>query len=82
MLTKETMLNEDCLKNLTPSQVEAIEKLSAKDEEFVMKRYIGHIHSKYDDVVKSTLGLAKPRGVKTYKWLKMEVFPTIKQIFN
>lgn len=75
-------MTDRSLHGLSDQQVEAIVRLSETDEEYTLKKYVGDIHSKYDKAVEDVLGLLKPKGQKTYRWFKGEVFPTIRKVFS
>lgn len=76
-------LNADKLKaspalaGLTEEQIKAVTELSTNDETAVIGERIGKFWGDIDRDVEETTGLKKPEGVKTFAWLKSDVFSKV-----
>ena len=79
MLIKDVIKANEALKDLSDAQISAIETLSKNEEVSVLNSEIAaktkELHSAYDADIKEILGLERPAGKKTYKWLKEDILP-------
>jgi hypothetical protein len=83
MLNKELLTANEKLANLTEDQIAAIETLSKNDEETVLHKAVGkavgETYQNIDKDIEEHLGIKKPEGVKTYEFLKTELYPKAKK---
>lgn len=70
MLSIDLLKANEPLANLTDEQLRIITALSKRDEEQVMAKRIGELHSMYDVDIKEATGIDKGQGEKTYDYLK------------
>lgn len=70
MLTKETIIANSVLADLSAEQIAAIEKLSANDEQTVIGAKIGEIHRQYDETILKATGIERDGDEKSYKYLE------------
>lgn len=73
MLKAEILKANESLTGLTEEQIKAIEDLSRKDEDQVIAKRIGELHSDYDKDILEATGIEKRSGEKTYDYLKRAV---------
>lgn len=73
MLNEGIIKQNEVLKSLTPEQINAITTLSQNDENQAIAKKIGEIHGQYDKDIFELTGKEKPKGLKTYDWLKQQM---------
>lgn len=76
-LTVDKLKASPALAGLTEEQIKAVTELSTNDETAVIGERIGKFWGDIDRDVKETTGLEKPEGVKTFAWLKSDVFSKV-----
>jgi hypothetical protein len=87
-LTKEVIISNPALKDLTDAQIADLVTLSVNDENTVIGKRIGELHGEYEKDIVTVTGIQKPSGVKTYEFMKTVLtdlkngtaeLPTVKQ---
>ena len=73
MLRADLLKANEPLKELTDEQINIIVALSKRDEEQVIAKRIGELHSDYDKDILEATGIEKRAGEKTYAYLKRAV---------
>lgn len=77
MLTAEILKASTALSGLTDEQVAAITTLSKNDEDTVIGQKIGKIWGDIDRDIEEVTGLEKPKGVKTFDWMKNDILTKV-----
>lgn len=70
MLTKELLIANAALSDLTEEQINAITTLSQNDENSVIGSRIGEIYRQLDDTIAKSTGIARNGDEKTYLYLE------------
>lgn len=70
MLTKETILANDALKDLSEEQVGAITTLSQNDENAVIGQKFGEVYRQMDSTIEKATGIKRDGDEKTYLYLE------------
>lgn len=76
-LTEDVLQSNEVLKTLSPEQISVITKLSANDENTVIGKKIGEIHSSYEKDVFEISGVQKNNGEKGYEYTKRVLASTL-----
>ena len=70
MLTKETIVANDALKDLSEEQISAIATLSENDEATVIGQKFGEVYRQMDSTIEKATGIKRDGDEKTYVYLE------------
>lgn len=70
MLTKETIVANEALKDLTEEQISAIATLSENDENTVIGQKFGEVYRQMDSTIEKATGIKRNGDEKTYLYLE------------
>ena len=70
MLTKETIVANEALKDLSEEQISAIATLSENDEATVIGQKFGEVYRQMDSTIEKATGVKRNGDEKTYVYLE------------